>query len=133
MLLDICSVLNCELLANVSCNSFAKALMKAHYDGTIIIVNNITIANYNNIISLIEFKFGKTVMCLGYPVMYDRDNDIYVIDLDNLVVANVEYDINYTVANYDYVCKTNNITAANVDWLHSVVNKTLASKVVREV
>lgn len=133
MLLDIVSVLNCELLANVSCNSFAKALMKAHYDGTIIIVNNITIANYNNIVSLIEFKFGKTVMCLGYPVMYDKDKDIYVIDLDNVVVANVEYDISTTVANYDYVCKTNNITAANVDWLYSVVNKTLASKVIREV
>lgn len=133
MLLDIYSVLNCKLLANVSCNSFAKALVKAHYDGTIIIVNNITIANYNNIISIIEFKFGKTVMCLGYPVMYDKDKDIYVIDLDNLVVANVEYDISAKVANYDYVCKTNNITAANVDWLYSVVNKTLASKVVREV
>lgn len=133
MLLDIYSVLNCELLANVSCNSFAKALMKAHYDGTIIIVNNITIANYNNIVSLIEFKFGKTVMCLGYPVMYDKDIDIYVIDLDNVVVANVEYDISNTVANYDYVCNTNNITAANANWIYSVVNKTLASKVVREV
>lgn len=133
MLLDIYSVLNCELLANVSCNIFAKAIMKAHYDGTIIIVNNITIANYNNIVSLIEFKFGKTVICIGYPVMYNKDKDIYVIDLDNLVVANVEYDISNTVANYDYVCNTNNITAANIDWLYSVVNKTLASKVVREV
>ena len=133
MLLDIYSVLNCELLANVSCNSFAKALMKAHYDGTIIIVNNITIANYNNIISIIEFKYGKTVMCLGYPVMYNKDKDIYMIDLDNLVIANVEYDISSTVANYGYVCKTNNITAANVDWVYLVVNKTLASKVVKEV
>ena len=133
MLLDICSVLNCELLANVSCNSFAKALMKAHYDGTIIIVNNMTIANYNNIVSLIEFKFGKTVMCLGYPVMYDRDKDRYVIDLDNIVIADIEYDISVKVANYDYVCKTNNITATNANWLYSVVNKTLASKVVREV
>ena len=133
MVLDFVSVLNCELLANVSCNSFAKALMKAHYDGTIIIVNNATIADYNNIVSIIEFKFSKTVMCIGYPVMYDKDKDIYVIDLDNLVVANIEYDISNTVANYDYVCKTNNITAANVDWLYSVVNTTLASKVVREV
>lgn len=133
MLLDIYSVLNCELLANVSCNSFAKAIMKARYDGTIIIVNNMTIANYNNIISLIEFKYCKTVMCLGYPVMYDRDKDIYVIDLDNLVVANVEYDISAKVANYGYVCKTNNITAANANWLYSVVKTTLASKVVREV
>lgn len=133
MLLDICSVLNCELLANVSCNSFAKALMKAHYDGTIIIVNNMTIANYNNIVSLIEFKYGKTVMCLGYPVMYDRDKDRYVIDLDNIVIADIEYDISVKVANYDYVCKTNNITATNANWLYSVVNTTLASKVVREV
>lgn len=133
MLLDIYSVLNCKLLVNVSCNSFAKAIMKAYYDGTIIIVNNITIANYNNIISIIEFKYGKTVMCLGYPVMYDKDKDIYVIDLDNLVVANVEYDISNTVANYVYVCKTNNIIVANADWLCSVVNKILASKVVREI
>lgn len=132
MLLDIYSVLNCELLANVSCNNFAKALNTAHYDGTIIIVNNIIIANYNNIVSLIEFKYGKTVMCLGYPVMYNKDKDIYVIDLDNLVVANVEYDISSTVANYDYVCKINNITAANANWIYSVVNKTLASKVLRE-
>ena len=131
MLLDFVSVINCELLANVSCNSFAKALMMAHYDGTIIVVNNRTIANYNNIVSLIEFKYGKTVMCLGYPVMYNRDKDRYVIDLDNVVVANVEYDISNTVANYDYVCKTNNI-AANNNWLYSVVNTTLASKVVRE-
>ena len=133
MLLDIYSVLNCELLVNVSCNNFAKAFMAAHYNGTIIVINNRTIANYNNIVSLIEFKFGKTVMCLGYPVMYNKDKDIYMIDLDNLVVANVEYDISNTVANYDYVCKTNNITAANANWIYSVVNKTLASKVVREV
>lgn len=133
MLLDIFSVLNCELLVNVSCNNFAKALMTAHYNGTIIVINNRTIANYNNIVSLIEFKFGKTVMCIGYPVMYDKDIDIYMIDLDNLVVANVEYDISNTVANYDYVCKTNNITAADANWIYSVVNKTLPSKVVREV
>lgn len=133
MLLEIYSVLNCNLLTNVSCNNFAKAIIKAHYDGTIIVINNRTIANYNNIVSLIEFKFGKTVMCLGYPVMYNKDKDIYVIDLDNLVVANVEYDISNTVANYDYVCKTNNITAADANWLYSVVNTTLASKVVRKV
>ena len=133
MLLDIFSVLNCNLLANVSCNNFAKALMTAHYDGTIIVVNNRTIANYNNIVSLIEFKYGKTVMCLGYPVMYNRDKDIYVIDLDNVVVANVEYDISNTVANYDYICKTNNKTATEDNWLYSVVNTTLASKVIREV
>ena len=133
MLLDIFSVLNCELLANVSCNSFAKALMTAHYDGTIIVINNRSIANYNNIVSLIEFKICKTVMCLGYPVMYNNDKDICMIDLDNLVVANVEYDISNTVANYDYVCKANNITAANNNWLYSVVNTILASKVVREV
>lgn len=133
MLLDFVSVLNCELLANVSCNNFAKALIKAHYNGTIIVVNNRTIANYNNIVSIIEFKYGKTVMCLGYPVMYDKDIDIYMIDLDNLVVANIEYDISNTVANYDYVCKTNNITAANSNWIYSAVNKILASKVVKEI
>ena len=133
MILDFVSVLNCELLANVSCNTFAKALIKACYDGTIIVVNNRTIANHNNIVSIIEFKHDKTVMCLGYPVMYNKDEDIYVIDLDNLVIANIEYDISNTVANYDYVCKTNNITAANTNRLYSVVNTTLASKVVRKV
>lgn len=132
MLLDFISVLNCEFLANVSCNNFAKAIMTAHYDGTIIVINNRTIANYNNIVSLIEFKFDKIVMCLGYPVMYNKDKDIYVIDLDNLVVANVEYDISNTVANYDYVCKINNITVTNTNWLYSIVNTTLASKVVKE-
>lgn len=131
MLLDISSVLNCELLANVSCNSFAKALMTAHYDDKIIVVNDKTIINYNNIISLIEFKYGKTVMCLGFPVIYNKDKDRYVIDLDNLVVANVKYDIAAIVANHDYVCKANNNTA-NINWLYSVVSTTLASKVVRK-
>lgn len=131
MLLDVFSVLGSELLANVSCNNFAKALMIAHYNGTIIVINNRTIANYNNIISLIEFKHGKAVICLGYPVMYDRDKDRYVIDLDNVVIANVEYDIAAKVANYDYICKANNNTA-NINWLYSVVKTTLDSKAVRE-
>ena len=133
MLLDIFSVLNCELLANVSCNSFAKALIAAHYNDVIIVVNNITIVKYDSIVSLIEFKYGKTVMCLGFPVIYNKDKDRYVIDLDNLVVTDVKYDIAAKVANHDYVCKANNMTAANVNWLYSVVNTTLASKVVREV
>lgn len=132
MLLDIFSVLNCELLANISCNSFAKALIAAHYNDVIIVVNNITIVKYDSIVSLIEFKYGKTVMCLGFPVMYNKDKDRYVIDLDNVVVADIKYDISAKVANHDYVCKINNITAANVDWLYSVVNTTLASKVIRE-
>lgn len=72
-------------------------------------------------------------MCLGFPVMYNKDVDRYVIDLSNVVVATIRYDISDKVANYDYFCKTNNITAANVDWVHLVVNTTLASKVVREV
>lgn len=131
MLLDISSVLNCELLANVSCNSFAKALMTAHYDDKIIVVNDKTIINYNNIISLIEFKYGKTVMCLGFPVIYNKDKDRYVIDLDNLVVADIKYDIAAIVANHDYVCEANNNTA-NINWLYSVVSTTLASKVVRK-
>lgn len=133
MLLDIFSVLNCELLANVSCNSFAKALIAAHYNDVIIVVNNITIVKYDSIVSLIEFKYGKTVMCLGFPVIYNKDKDRYVINLDNLVVTDVKYDIAAKVANHDYVCKVNNMTAANVNWLYSVVNTTLDSKVVREV
>lgn len=132
MLLDIFSVLNCELLANVSCNSFAKALIAAHYNDVIIVVNNITIVKYDSIVSLIEFKYDKIVMCLSFPVMYNKDKDRYVIDLDNVVMADIKYDISAKVANHDYVCKTNNITAANVDWLYSVVNTTLASKVLRE-
>lgn len=132
MLLDIFSVLNCKLLANISCNSFAKALIAAYYNDVIIVVNNITIVKYDSIVSLIEFKYGKTVMCLGFPVMYNKDKDRYVIDLDNVVMADIKYDISAKVANHDYVCKINNITAANVDWLYSVVNTTLASKVIRE-
>lgn len=132
MLLDFVSVLNCELLANVPCNSFAKALMTACYDDKIIVINDKTIVNYNNIISLIEFKYGKTVMCLGFPVMYNKDKDRYVIDLDNLVIADIKYDISAKVANHDYVCKINNI-AVDTNWRCSVVNTTLASKVVREV
>ncbi len=131
MLLDIFSVLNCELIANVSCNSFAKALIAAHYNDAIIVVNNITIVKYDSIVSLIEFKYGKTVMCLGFPVIYNKDKDRYVIDLDNVVVADIKYDIAAKVANHDYVCKANNNTA-NINWLYSVVNTTLASKVVRE-
>lgn len=115
MLLDIFSVLNCELPANVSCNSFAKALIAAHYNDAIIVVNNITIIKYDSIVSLIEFKYGKTVICLGYPVIYNKDKDRYVIDLDNLVIADVKYDIAAKVANHDYVCKTNNMTAINVN------------------
>lgn len=132
MLLDFVSVLNCELLANVSCNNFAKALIKACYSDKIVVVNDKTIVNYNNIISLIEFKYDKTVMCLGFPVMYDRDKDRYVIDLNNVVTADIRYDISAKVANHDYVCKANNITAANVDWQYLLLNKTLASKVVKE-
>ena len=132
MYLDIFSVLNCELLANVSCNSFAKALIIADYNDAIIAVNNMTIVKYDSIVSLIEFKYGKTVMCLGFPVMYNKDKDIYMIDLDNLVVADIKYDIAAKVANHDYVCKRNIITA-KTNWLYSVVNTTLASKVVREV
>lgn len=131
MLLDVFSVLNSELLANVSCNNFAKAFITAHYDDKIIVVNDKTIIKYNNIISLIEFKYGKTVMCIGYPVMYNKDKDRYVIDLDNVVVADVKYDIAAKVANHDYVYKANNNTA-NINWLYSVVKTTLASKAVRE-
>lgn len=132
MLLDFVSVLNCGLLTNVSCDSFAKALITAHYNDVIIVVNNKTIVKHDGIVSLIEFKYGKTVMCLGFPVMYNKDNDIYMIDLDNLVVADIEYDIAAKVANHNYVCKTNFISA-NTNWLYSVVNTTLASKVAREV
>lgn len=72
-------------------------------------------------------------MCLGYPVMYNKDKDIYVIDLDNLVIADVKYDIAAKVANHDYVCKTNNMTAANVNRLYSIVKTILDSKVVKEI
>lgn len=132
MLLDIYSVLNCELLANVPCNSFAKTLMTACYEDKIIVVNDKTIVNYNNIISLIEFKYGKTVMCLSFPVMYNKDKDRYVIDLDNVVIADIKYDIAVKIANHDYVCKANNMTV-DTNWRCSVVNTTLASKVVREI
>lgn len=131
MLLDFVSVLNCDFLANVSCNNFAKALMTADYNDAVVAVNNITIVKYDSIVSLIEFKHDNTVMCLGFPVMYNKDKDIYTIDLDNLVVADIKYDIAAKVANHDYVCKRNIITA-NTNWLYSVVNTTLAAKRVKE-
>ena len=132
MLLDIFSVLNSELLANVSCNSFAKALMSAHYIDDIITVNNRNLVSYNNIISLIEFKYDKDVMCIGYPVTCNKDKDRYMIDLDNLVVANVKYDIAAIVANHDYFCRTNNKTTAEANLLYSTIKSVLSSKVVRE-
>lgn len=133
MLLDFVSVLNCELLANVSCNNFAKALTVAYYEDFVVAANNINAISHNNIVSIIEFKYRDDVICIGYLVEHDDDKDIYIIDLDNVVVGVIKYDISTKVANHNYVCKANNITAANANWIYSVVNKTLASKVVREV
>ena len=93
MLLDVFSVLNCELLANVSCNSFAKALMRADYNDVVVALNDIKSFSAANIISLIEFNYNGKTMCIGYLVEYDNDKDRYVIKLDDVVVADSKYDI----------------------------------------
>lgn len=134
MLLDIFSVLNCELLANVSCNSFAKALMRADYnDAVVALNNNIKSFSTTNIISLIEFNYNDKAMCIGYLVEYDNDKDRYVIKLDDVVVADSKYDIIATVANSEYICRTtyNNVTA-DMEFAMLVIQQTLAAKRVKE-
>lgn len=84
MYLDIFSVLNCELLANISCNSFAKALIAADYKDVVVALNNIKSFSTTNIISLIEFNYDGKTMCIGYLVEYDNDKDRYVIKLDDV-------------------------------------------------
>lgn len=133
MYLDIFSVLNCELLANVSCNSFAKALMTADYNDVVIALNNIKSFSITNIISLIEFNYDGKTMCIGYLVEYDNDKDRYVIKLDDVVVADSEYNITATVANSEYICRTihNNVTA-DMEFAMSAIQQTLAAKRVKE-
>ena len=129
MLLDFVSVLNCELLANVSCNNFAKALMTADYKDAIVALNNIKSFSITNIISLIEFNYDGKTMCIGYLVEYDNDKDRYVIKLDDVVVADSKYDITATVANSEYICRTiyNNVTA-DMEFAMLVIQQTLAAK-----
>lgn len=134
MLLDIFSVLNCELLANVSCNSFAKALMRADYnDAVVALNNNIKSFSTTNIISLIGFNYNGKTMCISYLVEYDNDKDRYVIKLDDIVVADSKYDITTTVANSEYICRTtyNNVTA-DMEFAMLVIQQTLAAKRVKE-
>ena len=132
MLLDIYSVLNCELLANVSCNSFAKAIMTAHYKKAVVAANNMNAISHNNIVSLIEFKYGDDVMCVGYPAEYDKNQDKYIIYLDNVFVSLIEHDISNVVANSDYIYKAYNKTTAEANLLYSTIKSVLCSKVVRE-
>lgn len=133
MLLDMVSVLNNELLANVSCNSFAKALTIAYYEDFVVAANNMNAISHNNIVSMIEFKYRDDVICVGYFVEYDEIKDQYIIDLDNVFMGVIKYDISAKVANHDYVCKTNNMTAAEANRLYSIVKTILDSKVVKEI
>ena len=133
MYLDIFSVLNTELLANVSCNNFAKALMAADYKDAIVALNNIKSFSTTHIISLIEFNYDDKTMCIGYLVEYDNDKDRYVIKLDDVVVADSKYDVTATVANSEYICKTiyNNVTA-DMEFVMLAIQQTLATKRVKE-
>lgn len=133
MLLDFVSVLNCDFLANVSCNSFAKALMTADYNDTVVALNNIKSFSITNIISLIEFNYDGKTMCIGYLVEYDNDKDRYVIKLDDVVVADSKYNITATVANSEYICRTiyNNVTA-DMEFAMLAIQQTLAAKRVKE-
>lgn len=132
MLLDIFSVLYCELLANVSCNSFAKALMTAYYEDKVVAANNMNAISYNNIVSIIEFEYNDNIMCVGYLAEYDKDKDRYIINLDNVFVSLIKHDISNVVANSDYICKTHNKTTAEANLLYSTIKSVLCSKVVRE-
>lgn len=133
MLLDFVSVLNCELLANVSCNNFAKALTIAYYEDFVVAANNMNAISHNNIVSMIEFKYRDDVICVGYLVEHDDDNDRYIIDLDNVLVGVIKYDISNVVANSDYTYRTHNKTTAEANLLYSTLKSVLCSKVVREV
>lgn len=135
MLLDIFSVLNCDFLSNVSCNSFAKALMRADYNDVIVVLNSNDIKSFSttNIISLIEFNYDGKTMCIGYLVEYDNDKDRYVIKLDDVVVADSKYNITDTVANSEYICRTiySNVTA-DMEFAVLAIQQTLAAKRVKE-
>lgn len=131
MLLDIFSVLNCELLANVSCNSFAKALITAYYKKAVVAANNMNAISHNNIVSIIEFEYDDNIMCVGYLAEYDKNQDRYIIDLDNVFVSLIEHDISNVVANSDYICRTHNKTTAEANLLYSTIKPVLCSKVVK--
>lgn len=133
MLLDFVSVLNCELFANVSCNNFAKALTVAYYEDFIVAANNMSAISHNNIVSMIEFKYRDNVICIGYFAEYDDNNDRYIIDLDNVFVGVIKYDISNIVANFDYIYRTHNKTTAEANLLYSTLKSVLCSKVVKEV
>lgn len=135
MYLDIFSVLNTELLANISCNSFAKALIAADYNDVIVALNNIKSFSTTNIISLIEFNYDDKTMCIGYLVEYDNDKDRYVIKLDDVVVANSKYDITATVANSEYICRTiyNNVTVAIISTMSAIQSTLVAKRVKNDI
>lgn len=132
MLLDFVSVLNCELLANVSCNNFAKALDIAYYEDFVVAANNMSAISHNNIVSMIEFKYRDDVICVGYLVEHDDDEDRYIIDLDNVFIGVIKYDISNIVANSDYVYRTHNKTTAEANLLYSTLKSVLCSKIIRE-
>jgi hypothetical protein len=132
MLLDFVSVLNCELLANVSCNNFAKALTVAYYEDFVVAANNMNAISHNNIVSMIEFKYRDDVICVGYLVEHDDDNDRYIIDLDNVFIGVIKYDISNIVANSDYTYRAHNKTTAEANLLYSTLKSVLCSKIVKE-
>ena len=131
MLLDIFSVLTCELLANVSYNSFAKALMTAYYKKVVVAANNMNAISHNNIVSIIEFEYNDNIMCVGYLAEYDKNQDRYIIDLDNVFVSLIEHDISNVVANSDYIYRAYNKTTAEANLLYSTIKPVLCSKVVK--
>lgn len=132
MLLDFVSVLNCELLANVSCNNFAKALTVAYYEDFVVAANNMNAISHNNIVSMIEFKYRDDVICIGYLVEHNDDKDRYIIDLDNVFVGVIKYDISILVANSEYVYRTHNKTTAEANLLYSTLKSVLCSKIIRK-
>lgn len=127
MYLDIFSVLNTELLANVSCNSFIIALMTADYEDEPVVIDTNAI-KHNNVVSIVEFKYGNEVMCIGYPVTYDKRKNKYTIELDDVVVAKNSYNIINTIANSKYVYKIHNKTTAKANSLISLIEPVIVAK-----
>lgn len=105
--------------------------MTAYYKKAVVAANNMNAISHNNIVSIIEFEYNDNIMCVGYLAEYDKNQDRYIIDLDNVFVSLIEHDISNVVANSDYICRTHNKTTAEANLLYSTIKPVLCSKVVK--
>lgn len=105
--------------------------MAAHYKEAVVAANNMNAISHNNIVSIIEFKYNDNIMCVDYLAEYDKNQDRYIIDLDNVFVSLIEHDISNVVANSDYIYRAYNKTTAEANLLYSTIKPVLCSKVVK--